>query len=90
MYWIILVFILEFRLNLSEKIVHTAFSFFPFEMRYEFFNLKLLNGCCCNTGQTVRLRENFQSAKVLLPLHNLVYKILYMLIETKFTKNCNL
>ena len=37
--WIILVFILEFRLYLSEKIVHPAFSFFLFEMRYEFFNL---------------------------------------------------
>ena len=37
--WIILVFILEFGLNLSEKIVHTAFSFFPFEMRYKLINL---------------------------------------------------
>ena len=65
--WIILVVIVEFRLDLSENNVLTAFYFFPFEMRHELINLYLLNGCGCNTGQTVGPRENFQFAKALLP-----------------------
>ena len=68
--WIILVFIVEFRFNFSENNVLTAIHFFPFEMRHELINLYLLNGCGCNTGQTVGPRENFQFAKALLPLHN--------------------
>ena len=40
------------------------------ERTHQLINLLLLNGCGCNIGQTVRLRENFKFAKLIPPLHS--------------------
>ena len=53
------------------------------ERSYQLINLWLLNGCGCNTGQTVRLRENFKFAKLIPPF--IFCKLAFLLTNVRFS-----